>query len=62
MPLRRTLFHTLKQIEFPEEQADWKEAAPILDPHKDTLHVLGHPVMSGWERPYMRALAEIATT
>ena len=59
--IEKDIIHTLNQIGFPEEQADWKEAAPTRDPHKDTLHVLGHPVMSGWERPYMRALAEIAT-
>jgi len=37
----------------------WKNAPAIFD--AQTLKILGHPVMEGWETPYMKVLAGIAT-
>ncbi len=53
---------TLKKIGFPDQLEEWKTASPVIDPFSETLHLSGHPVMSGWERPYMRKLAEISTS
>lgn len=41
----------------PEE---WKHAPIIHDGH--TIKIFGHPVMEDWEVPYMKQLAEIATS
>jgi guanidinoacetate N-methyltransferase len=41
----------------PEE---WKNAPIVRDGH--TIKIFGHPVMEDWEVPYMKKLAEIATS
>ncbi len=47
------------EIGFGDKQ-DWKQAPAVYDEH--TLKIQGHPVMEDWERPYMKKLAEIATS
>lgn len=56
------IIRTLKGIGFPESPEQWRESPAIIDPQEQTLKILGHPVMSGWEHPYMQKLAEIATS
>lgn len=53
---------TLKSIGFPNSIVSWQQATPLIDPGGQTLRLLGHPVMERWEEPYMKKLAEIATS
>jgi guanidinoacetate N-methyltransferase len=55
------IIKTLKNIGFPANQNEWRDSAAVIDESNRTLRIQGHPVMSGWEEPYMRKLAEIAT-
>lgn len=41
-------------------QDDWKSAKAVYSEHD--LQILGEPVMEDWEEPYMRVLADIATS
>ncbi|MGE0103371.1 MAG: class I SAM-dependent methyltransferase [Blastocatellales bacterium] len=56
------IIDTLKSIGFPESVDSWQQAKPAVDPDGQTLRLLGHPVMEAWEEPYMKKLAEIATS
>lgn len=56
------IIKTLKGIGFPNSIDDWQQALPVVDPDGQTLRLLGHPVMERWEEPYMKRLAEIATS
>ncbi|MEK7834057.1 MAG: class I SAM-dependent methyltransferase [Acidobacteriota bacterium] len=56
------IIHTLKSIGFPESPESWQQATPVIDSDGQTLRLLGHPVMERWEEPYMKKLAEIATS
>lgn len=56
------IIHTLKSIGFPDSFDSWQKAKPKVDPDGQTLRLLGHPVMERWEEPYMKKLAEIATS
>ncbi len=56
------IIDSLKEIGFPAELDAWRDATPVIDPSKKTLHLFGHPVMSGWEDPYMQKLADLATS
>jgi guanidinoacetate N-methyltransferase len=51
---------TRLDIGFPAERVEWAHSDARYDEH--TLRIAGHPVMEDWERPYMRRLAEIATS
>lgn len=57
--VRDTTHQTRIAIGFQDRQA-WKDAPAIFDEH--TLKIFGHPVMEDWETPYMKQLAEIATS
>ena len=57
--VRDTTHQIRIDIGFQDRQA-WKKAPAIFDEH--SLKIFGHPVMEDWETPYMRELAEIATT
>ena len=50
---------TRLEIGFPGKMEDFAKAPAIYDKH--TLHILDHPVMEDWEKPYMERLADIAT-
>ena len=56
------IIRTLKEIGFCSSLEDWRDARPVFDPENSTLTMLGHPVMQAWERPYMKRLAEIASS
>jgi guanidinoacetate N-methyltransferase len=56
------IIHTLKGIGFPESLDSWRDSPAVIDPDGQTLRILGHPVMERWEEPYMKRLAEIATS
>ena len=47
-------------IGFAADISSWRDAHAEYD--RGTLTILGHPVMQAWEAPYMRRLAEIATS
>ena len=57
--VRDTTHQTRVDIGFQDRQA-WKRAPAVFDEH--TLKIFGHPVMEDWETPYMKELAEIATS
>jgi guanidinoacetate N-methyltransferase len=46
-------------IGFPDNPYDWKSLPATFANGK--LSIAGHPVMEDWERPYMKALANVAT-
>jgi guanidinoacetate N-methyltransferase len=52
--------HPLEQLSFLKRREDWKTESICIDDFK--LEIAGHPVMQQWEEPYMKRLAEIATT
>ena len=56
------IIRTLKDIGLTAPPETWRDAAPVIDPDGQTLRLLGHPVMERWEEPYMKKLAEIATS
>lgn len=56
------VIRTLNAIGFPASLDAWRESSAEINADRETLSMLGHPVMSGWEKPYMRKLAEIATS
>jgi len=47
-------------IGFPENPYEWKSLPANFSNGK--LSIAGHPVMEDWEKPYMKALANIATS
>lgn len=47
------------EVGFHSKEA-WKSAPAVFE--DGTLKILGHPVMEDWERPYMKKLAEIASS
>jgi guanidinoacetate N-methyltransferase len=49
----------LKTIFPAEDKTDWKDVKPKYK--KEKLEICGRSVMESWERPYMKALADIAT-
>ena len=57
--VRDTTHQDRIDIGFQDRQA-WKNAPAVFDEH--TLKIFGHPVMEDWETPYMKELAEIATS
>ena len=57
--VRDATHQTRIDIGFQDRQA-WKNAPAVFDEH--TLKIFGHPVMEDWETPYMKELAEIATS
>lgn len=57
--VRDTTHQTRVAIGFKERQ-NWKKAPAVFDEH--TLKIFSHPVMEDWETPYMKELAEIATS
>jgi len=57
--VRDATHQTRVDIGFQDRQ-NWKNAPALFDEH--TLKIFGHPVMEDWETPYMKELAEIATS
>lgn len=52
--------HPLTQLNFLKKRASWKSEKIHIDDFR--LEIAGHPVMERWEEPYMKRLAEIATS
>lgn len=52
--------HPLTKLPFLKQREEWKTEDIHVNDFQ--LKIAGHPVMETWEEPYMKKLAEIATT